>query len=152
MPSFTQSSSQCRDYDYYDEGPDSEGYISCCENKGTSLTEPLPMDRNNARQEGGGSVRVCNLCDLDLIKRSNSELGSASDVFTDSEMDDSIKASPLSIRIDYSTVCSHKSGSDSDLMNDFSLLAVDGCDVAEHTVVLQREMQSLAHPGYLKTV
>ncbi len=94
------------------------------------------------------------MCNLYKIKCSGSELGSVgSDVFTDSETDDSLKASPLSVRGD-SINYSQKSGeSDSGLATDLTPFVLDSSDSkCTHLWSKNIDTQNSKYPGYLQTM
>ena len=103
-----------------------------------------PIDFDNSK-----GVRMCNLCKLELIKRSNSELGSAgSDVFTDSEADVAMKVSPISVH-DYSQ---KSGGSDSGLINDLSPFVIEDHDTKCTVLWPKKNDQNNNYPEYLQTM
>ncbi len=145
----THSSSQSKEEDYYEDCQDSEGYISCCENKGTPILHSSPLDHSDFER----GVRVCNLCELELIKRSSSELDSAgSEVFADGDFegDDCHKALPL-IHAANSHPNSHERLG---FVNPRAKIFETNCDEKSETnkctVLWSKEQKNLS--GYLETV
>ena len=146
----THSSSQSKEEDDYDDCQDSEGYISCCENKGTPILHSSPQDHSDFKRE----VRVCNLCELELIKRSSSELDSAgSEVFAgDFECDDCHKALPLNHAVNSSPDSRRIDGSNPrfGFVNPQANISETNCNENIETVLWSKKQ--INRSGYLETV